>query len=73
MSSDVPTDGDYSANGDTNGTRASTETPLAPTTTASATPALSKDVENVIYSDVRLSRLCILDVADLCRLESTPS
>ena len=49
MSSDIPNGGDLGAEGDMNGT--SVETPPATTT---ATVALSRDVENVMYSDVRL-------------------
>lgn len=55
MSSDLPRDTDLGANADMNGT--SHDAASTAPATATATAPLSKDVENVMYSDVRLSRV----------------
>lgn len=60
MSSDLPRDSDLATNGDSNGTSLDAPT-LAPVT---STAPVSNHVENVMYSDVRLSHRQTLD----CRL-----
>lgn len=63
MSSDLPRDSDLATNGDTNG--ASLDAPtLAPTASVTSTAPVSNHVDNVMYSDVRLSHRKPLD----CRL-----
>lgn len=63
MSSDLPRDSDLATNGDTNG--ASLDAPtLAPTASVTSTAPVSNHVDNVMYSDVRLSHRQTLD----CRL-----
>lgn len=70
MSSDLARDGDLATNGDANGTLHDTPTIATATEPASTAVPVSKDVENVMYSDVRLSQCeIILPETDLCRLE----
>lgn len=70
MSSDLPRDGDLATNGDANGTLHDTPSIATATEPAPTTAPVSKDVENVMYSDVRLSQCeTILPGTDLCRLE----
>lgn len=62
MSSDLPRDSDLAINGDANGTLHDTPTIATATATEPASTAVpvSKDVENVMYSDVRLSQCEII-------------
>lgn len=55
MSSDLPRDGDLATNGDTNGISLDTPTVAPATAPATSTAPVSNHVENVMYSDVRLS------------------